>query len=70
MSGVWRPVVRLPLQRSDLRRMQRILPEEYHQERSVSMQVWQQLRNRYVHEAEMPRVSIKKMPNRRHEARM
>lgn len=34
------------------------------------MQIWQQLRNRHVYEAEMPRVSIEKMPQRRYEAGM
>lgn len=68
LLGVWRPVVRLPLQRAHMRRVQGVLPEEHHQERRVPVQVWQQLRNRHVHEAEMPGVSVEKMPHRRHEA--
>jgi len=45
LSGVRRPVVRLPLQCSDMRRLQGVLPEKHHQERRVSVQVRQQLRN-------------------------
>lgn len=68
LPGMWRPVVWLPLQRAHMRRVQGVLPEKHHQERRVPMQVRQQLRNRHVHEAEVPGMSVEKMPNRRHEA--
>lgn len=70
MPGVRRPVVWLPLQRAHVRRMQRILPAEHYQKCRVPMQIRQQLRNRHVHEAQVPRVSIEKMSDRRYEARM
>lgn len=68
VPGMRRPIVRLPLQRSHVRGMQGVLPEEYYQERCVPMQVRKQLRNRHVHEAEVPGVPAEKMPDRWHEA--
>jgi len=43
LSGVRRPVLWLPLQRTDMRRVQGVFPKEHHQERRVPVQVWQQL---------------------------
>lgn len=39
VPGMRRPIVRLPLQRSHVRGMQGVLPEEHYQERCVPVQV-------------------------------
>lgn len=48
----------------------RFLQAEYNKERSISMQVRQQLRDRYVHEAQVPGMSIKEVPKRGHATRV
>jgi hypothetical protein len=70
MFGVRRQSVRLPLQRIDLRGLQRFLQTQYNKERCVSMQIRKQLRNRHVYETKVSRVPVEKVPQRRYEAGM
>lgn len=53
-----------------IHRLFRVFPEKHNKERSVPVQVWQQLRNRHVHATEMPRVSAQEVPQCWDEARM
>lgn len=62
-----RPSLGLPLQRPHVRGLQGLLQAEYHEERRLSVQIRQQLRDRHVHEAQVSGVPVKEVSHRRDE---
>ena len=70
MPGVRGPRLRIPLQRPHVRGLQGLLSAQHHQERRLSVQVRQQLRDRHVHEAQVSGVQAEEVPPRWHAARV
>lgn len=70
MSRVRRPGLGLPLQRTDLRGLQGLLPAQRDEERGVLLQVRARVRDGHVHAAQVPGVPAEEVLGRGHAARV
>ena len=70
MPRLWRQVDRIPFQRDDLRRLQRLFPAIGQSRKAICLPVWRQLRDQPLEPPLVQQLSVEQVRRRRNEKRM